>query len=165
MISQKQNTGKLRSLHEPAVRNSRLRNSGSSARIPNFKIYYSWISRDIINLTRGQLQIDTLSLEGNFSLYMFDLWQQICAISWHLFTPVQYNHQHILGWPPLRFAARCPGETQEFRLYNTQKLKNSTPGIYKFWISHVSLEIQSFNNLLSNNRYDYRLLLGYNTLF
>ena len=42
------------------------------------------------------------------------VWQQICAISWDLFTPVWYNHQYILGWPPLRFTAKCPSETQEY---------------------------------------------------
>ena len=32
---------------------------------------YSWVSRDVINFTGGQLQIDTQSLEGNnFSLYV-----------------------------------------------------------------------------------------------
>ena len=31
--------------------------------------HYSWVSRDVINFTGGQLQIDTQSLEGsNFSL-------------------------------------------------------------------------------------------------
>ena len=33
--------------------------------------HYSWVSRDVINFTGGQLQIDTQSLEGNnFSLYV-----------------------------------------------------------------------------------------------
>ena len=32
---------------------------------------FSWVSRDVINFTGGQLQIDTQSLDGNnFSLYV-----------------------------------------------------------------------------------------------
>ena len=42
------------------------------------------------------------------------VWQQICAISWDFFTPVQHNHQYILGWPPLRLTAKYPSETQEY---------------------------------------------------
>ena len=42
------------------------------------------------------------------------VWQQICAISWDFFTPVQHNHQYILGWPPLRLTAEYPSETQEY---------------------------------------------------
>ena len=35
---------------------------------------YSWVSRDVINFTGVQLQIDTQSLEGiNFSLYVLSL--------------------------------------------------------------------------------------------
>ena len=37
-------------------------------------LLYSWVSRDVINFTGGQLQIDTQSLEGNiFSLYALTL--------------------------------------------------------------------------------------------
>ena len=39
--------------------------------LPTFVLIYSWVSRDVINFTGGQLQIDTQSLkENNFLLYV-----------------------------------------------------------------------------------------------
>ena len=81
----------------------------------NLLLAYSLDSRDAINSTGGQLQIDTQSWREiifHCTCWPF-VWQQICAISWDLFTQVQYNHQYILGWPPLRFTAKCPSEAYE----------------------------------------------------
>ena len=65
----------------------------------------------------GQLQIDTLSSDWkNFHCMCCPcVWQQKCAFSWDLLAPVQYNHQYILGWPPLRITEKGSSETQEHR--------------------------------------------------
>ena len=54
-------------------------------------LFNSWVSRDVINFTGGQLQIDTLSSDWkNFHCMCWPcVWQQMCAISWDLLAPVQ----------------------------------------------------------------------------
>ena len=89
-----------------------------SIKLWQLKTHYlldSWVSRDVINFTGGQLQIDTLSSDWKNFHYMCwpCVWQQMRAISWDLLAPVQYNHQYILGWPPLRITEKGSSETQE----------------------------------------------------
>ena len=74
---------------------------------------YSWVSRDVII----SLGVNSKSMHSYRREIVFHcmcwlcVWQQICAISWDVFTPVQHNHQYILGWPPLRLTAMYPSET------------------------------------------------------
>ena len=82
---------------------------------PRFKHSYSWVSRDVII----SLGVNSKSMHSHRREIVFHcmcwpcVWQQICAISWDLFTPLQHNHEYILGWPPLRLTAKYPSETQE----------------------------------------------------
>ena len=75
----------------------------------------SWVSRDVII----SLGVNSKSMHRHrkeivsHRMCWSCVCQQICAISWDFFTPVQHNHQYILGWPPLRLTAKYPSETQE----------------------------------------------------
>ena len=75
----------------------------------------SWVSRDVI-ISLGVKSMHSHRREIVFHCTCWPcVWQQICAISWDFFTPVQHNHQYICGWPPLRLTAKYPSETQEYK--------------------------------------------------
>ena len=65
------------------------------AEMRTFIVTYSWVSRDVKNITGSQLQIDTQLSKGKIlhCVCGFCVWQQICAISCDLFTSVQHNHE------------------------------------------------------------------------
>ena len=98
-------------LKNPGILNLFLENPG---KLRNWA-GYSWVSRDVIIL----LGVNSKSMHSDLREIVFHcmcwpcVWQQMCAISWDFFTPVQHNHQYILGWPPLRLTAKYPSETQE----------------------------------------------------
>ena len=79
------------------------------------RVFNSWVSRDVII----SLGVNSKSMHSHRREIVFYImcwpcvWQQICAISWDLFTPLQHNHRYILGWPPLRLTAKYPSETHE----------------------------------------------------
>ena len=64
---------------------------------------YSWVSRDVINFTGGQLQIDTLS--SDWKCVQF---REICLLQCSTIIS-----KYILGWPPLRITEKGSSETQE----------------------------------------------------
>ena len=85
------------------------------------------------------------------------LWQQMCVISWDLLAPVQYNHQYILGWPPLRITEKGSSETQELKLIYQLFSKEITRVKPEYiWIYHPPPPaINSFASSLLISTYHY----------
>ena len=117
------------------------------------KFVYSWVSRDVINFTGVNSKlIHSHRREITFHCMCWPfVCQQICAIFWDLFTPVQHNHHYILGSPTLRFTTKCPSETQEFlfalewhvQVSHCSKKLNWNPCLYSF-TRHGFVESRQF---------------------